>query len=143
MAGENDALAKDEAAFQFLWEEYERRLKEEQKYNEETVEIFPEPGFVIKTRDLKTGKKVFINVLQCDKVPAPHFQMEANQPEDEQRTRVPLSCADPRDDVDHCECLGYLLCNQEHKLIQRVSLSWPAMPGVRLRLEHRPGYTMQ
>lgn len=42
--------SNDGASFDFLWQEYEKRVAEMQAYEDNSLEIFPQPGLVIKTR---------------------------------------------------------------------------------------------
>ncbi|PNH10184.1 PIH1 domain-containing protein 1 [Tetrabaena socialis] len=85
-----------------------------------TEEITPEPGFVIKTSEVVSGRKVFINVCSSDRVAAPggwdHGLMPdevakaldkmatdggANMSASEvEALRFPLSCGPPRLDTD-------------------------------------------
>ena len=78
--------------------EYQRQLKEQQEYEQKSVEIFPEPVFVVKSR-LVSGEKLFINVCSAPEIPAPHLQPVEGEEYDE-RTRVPLSCAQLRKTID-------------------------------------------
>ncbi len=50
-----------------------------------TEEIEPEPAFVIKTVDKKSGTKVFLNVCGSDKVPAPGDWSNGQMPADVQK----------------------------------------------------------
>lgn len=80
----------------------------------ETENITPEPYFVIKTAN-EAGQKVFINVCGSPKIAAPGNWANGLMPEevtkalenmdnmdekDVQALRFPLSCSEPRVDVD-------------------------------------------
>ena len=76
-------------------------------------EIFPEPGFVVKTVD-DTGRKVFINVCGHFKIQAPgsdwangvvpeaveNALANLDDPEATQHLRFPLSVSDARNELD-------------------------------------------
>ncbi|GLI63806.1 hypothetical protein VaNZ11_006903 [Volvox africanus] len=87
-----------------------------------TEEIAPEPGFVIKTSEVASGKKVFINVCSSDRVSAPGGWANGMMPDEVaaaldklqsgengaaamtpgevETLRFPLSCGPPRLDND-------------------------------------------
>ncbi|GIL61383.1 hypothetical protein Vafri_15857 [Volvox africanus] len=87
-----------------------------------TEEIAPAPGFVIKTSEVASGKKVFINVCSSDRVPAPGGWSNGMMPDEVaaaldklqsgengaaamtpgevEALRFPLSCGAPRLDND-------------------------------------------
>ncbi|KAG2433462.1 hypothetical protein HXX76_008519 [Chlamydomonas incerta] len=89
-----------------------------------TEEITPEPGFVIKTNEMKTGGKVFINVCSHDRVTAPGGWSNGVMPDEVaaaleklqnaggdagaanmspgevEALRFPLACGAPRADTD-------------------------------------------
>jgi hypothetical protein len=79
------------------------------------VTVRPEPGFVIKTRDVASGMKVFLNVVANEHVEAPHMKSFAEM-EGEQGCRVPLSIGNPVEDFDKKNepCVSYdLVANPE------------------------------
>ena len=44
--------------FELVWEEYQRRLDAQREWDENGIDIHPDYGFVAKTRDPKSKKKV-------------------------------------------------------------------------------------
>ena len=67
--------------------------------------IQPNPGFVVKTKDLKSGTKVFINMTHHDIVEP--FEQKPIPEEDQEKygasstgVRIPLSLGDVREDQD-------------------------------------------
>jgi hypothetical protein len=81
----------------------------------EGEDIVPEAFFVVKTADVPTGRKVFINMCGSDKVAAPGAWKGGRMPDevssaldnldnlseaDAETLRFPLSCSDARRDVD-------------------------------------------
>eukprot|EP00933_Yihiella_yeosuensis_P052903 TRINITY_DN5103_c2_g1_i1.p1 TRINITY_DN5103_c2_g1~~TRINITY_DN5103_c2_g1_i1.p1 ORF type:complete len:449 (+),score=104.11 TRINITY_DN5103_c2_g1_i1:80-1426(+) len=67
--------------------------------NEGGITTRPEPGFVVKTRDVETGNKVFINVVASPHVEAPHMKSMIEL-DGEEGCRVPLSVGTPVEDFD-------------------------------------------
>jgi hypothetical protein len=63
------------------------------------ITVRPEPGFVIKTREMATGMKVFVNMVANEHIEAPHMKSYAEL-EGEQGCRVPLSIGTPVEDFD-------------------------------------------
>eukprot|EP00928_Gymnodinium_smaydae_P007493 TRINITY_DN12695_c0_g1_i1.p1 TRINITY_DN12695_c0_g1~~TRINITY_DN12695_c0_g1_i1.p1 ORF type:complete len:440 (+),score=115.68 TRINITY_DN12695_c0_g1_i1:104-1423(+) len=63
------------------------------------VTVRPEPGFVIKTRDTRSGMKIFMNVVSNEHVEAPHMKSLAEY-DGEEGCRVPLSIGTPVEDFD-------------------------------------------
>jgi hypothetical protein len=47
-----------EPNFEFLWEEYQKRMEAQREWEENGVDIHPDYGFVAKTRESKSKKKV-------------------------------------------------------------------------------------
>lgn len=62
------------------------------KANEEGIEVVPEPGMVIKTKNIETGTKIFINICQSDAInpPSNRSQLDENGVEQE-GVHVPIS----------------------------------------------------
>lgn len=63
------------------------------------VLVRPDPGFVIKTRDLQSGSKVFLNVVANKHVERPHMK-SIEELQGEQGCRVPMSVGNPVEDFD-------------------------------------------
>lgn len=63
------------------------------------ITVRPEPGFVIKTRDVHSGMKIFLNVVSNENVDKPHMKSFAEL-EGEEGCRVPLSVGTPVEDFD-------------------------------------------
>ncbi|CAE8678766.1 unnamed protein product [Polarella glacialis] len=59
----------------------------------------PKAGFVIKTRDMGAGTKIFLNVVSSEHVEAPHMKSFAEL-EGEEGCRVPLSVGTGLEDFD-------------------------------------------
>ena len=69
----------------------------------------PTPGFVVKTRDAASGRKVMLNVCGCDAVPAPgdwagghvplavREALRSGEHSDANALRFPLSCGEARE----------------------------------------------
>jgi hypothetical protein len=92
----------EEAKLEDLWAQYEKAVKDKQQFNEESLEIYPAPGFVVKTWELDDKqaivRKVFVNVCSEPSIGAPVEQQdEANN---ETKLRIPISCGAPRELVD-------------------------------------------
>jgi hypothetical protein len=67
--------------------------------------ITPNKGYVVKTTDISTGEKVFINICSHDIVDLPE-QKDLPEMEDHLALRVPLSLGNPRPDHDKSKVLG-------------------------------------
>merc|ERR1719408_409512 len=79
------------------------------------ITVRPDPGFVVKTRDVQSGMKVFINITSNEHIEAPHVQSIADM-EGEEGVRVPLSVGSPVEDFDKKNepCVTYdLVANPE------------------------------
>jgi len=79
------------------------------------ITVRPEPGFVVKTRDVNSGLKVFINITSNEHIEAPHVQSLADM-DGEEGVRVPLSLGTPVEDFDKKNeaCVTYdLVANPE------------------------------
>lgn len=77
--------------------------------------VRPDPGFVVKTRDLRAGTKVFINIVSNENIEAPHTTSMADM-DGEEGVRVPLSVGTPVEDFDkkNDPCVTYdLVANPE------------------------------
>jgi len=77
--------------------------------------VRPDPGFVVKTHDVQSGMKVFINITANEHIEAPHVQSLADM-EGEEGVRVPLSIGTPMEDFDKKNepCVTYdLVANPE------------------------------
>lgn len=61
--------------------------------------ITPNKGYVVKTSDISSGEKVFINICSHDIVDLPE-QKDMPEIEDHLALRVPLSLGNPRPDHD-------------------------------------------
>ncbi|CAJ1326900.1 unnamed protein product [Effrenium voratum] len=59
----------------------------------------PEPGFVVKTKDLEAGTKIFVNIVTSPHIEAPHMK-SYTELEGEQGCRVPLSIGTAVEDFD-------------------------------------------
>ncbi len=99
--------AADEKKFEFLWEEYQKRVAEEKAYLDLGQDIFPEPGFVLKAFTSSVGKgehmqmvqrKVFVNLCMDPAIGPPKSEDVENS--DETRLRIPMSCGPPREELD-------------------------------------------
>jgi hypothetical protein len=67
----------------------------------EGMEIVPSPGFVIKTYDLATGEKVFINICTSENLEKPAMKKKLDENGVEQEgMNIPLSLGDKRDCTD-------------------------------------------
>merc|ERR1719343_1567058 len=63
------------------------------------ITVRPDPGFVVKTREVSSGMKVFLNIVSNEHVEAPHMKSFAEL-EGEEGCRVPLSVGTPVEDFD-------------------------------------------
>jgi len=72
------------------------------------ITVRPDPGFVIKTREISSGMKVFLNVVSNEHVEEPHMK-SFEELEGEEGCRVPLSVGSPVEDFDkkHEPCVTY------------------------------------
>jgi hypothetical protein len=72
------------------------------------VTVQPTPGYVVKTEDMESGQKVFINVCCTDFVEKPHEKSLPDQGE-EMGIRVPLSVGTGEEDFDkqNTPCVTY------------------------------------
>lgn len=89
------------------------------------ITVRPEPGFVIKTRDVESGMKVFINVVSNDNIERPHMK-SLEELQGEEGCRVPLSVGTPVEDFDKKKepCITYdIVANPE---IVEASVKEPA-----------------
>lgn len=70
--------------------------------------VRPEPGFVIKTRDVNSGMKIFLNVVSNEHVEKPHMK-SLEELQGEEGCRVPLSVGSPVEDFDKKNeaCVSY------------------------------------
>jgi len=111
------AAALDEARLEWLWSEYERQMEESKQYQALGQDIFPQPGFVIKTflhsapsrpvpqfptlspeqlraagagpgASVQNRIKFFVNVCSDPAIELPHMQPA---PDGTEQLRVPLS----------------------------------------------------
>jgi len=95
------------------------------------MEIEPEPGFVIKTHNMKTvegfteGLKIFINICHNGKVPPPPIATDeeirkAIEAEDNTKYKVPLSLSTPRTDLDKSgkTCIVFDACVNTNPIIK-------------------------
>ena len=55
---DSSSAATGEPNFEFLWEEYQKRMESQREWEENGVDIHPDYGFVAKTRETKSRKKV-------------------------------------------------------------------------------------
>jgi len=80
---------------------YEKMLSEglPQEEDLEGITVQPTPGFVVKTRDLNSGMKTFLNVTCNEHIEAPHVKSLVEL-EGEEGVRVPLSVGTPVEDFD-------------------------------------------
>jgi hypothetical protein len=79
------------------------------------IHVRPDAGFVVKTRDVASGMKVFMNIVSNEHVEKPHMKSFADI-EGEQGCRVPLSIGTPVEDFDKKgePCVTYdLVANPE------------------------------
>jgi len=83
--------------------------------------VIPNPGMCIKTRDEKTGKKVFVNLCHSEDVPEPQVHLtdqeladilDGGSNNEVDDIRFPMSIGDKRDEVDKagkpsfaCDCI--------------------------------------
>jgi len=77
--------------------------------------VRPDPGFVVKTFDMQSGMKVFINITANEHIEAPHVQ-SLTEADGEEGVRVPLSVGTPIEDFDKKNepCVTYdLVANPE------------------------------
>jgi hypothetical protein len=72
------------------------------------VTVQPTPGYVVKTEDIESGQKIFINVCCTDFVEKPHEKSLPDQGE-EMGIRVPLSVGTGEEDFDkqNSPCVTY------------------------------------
>mmetsp|Transcript_38424 Transcript_38424/g.99445 ORF Transcript_38424/g.99445 Transcript_38424/m.99445 type:complete len:448 (-) Transcript_38424:95-1438(-) len=63
------------------------------------ITVRPEPGFVIKTRDVTSGMKIFINVVSNEHIERPHMK-SLEELQGEEGCRVPMSVGTPVEDFD-------------------------------------------
>eukprot|EP00929_Paragymnodinium_shiwhaense_P000855 TRINITY_DN10105_c0_g1_i1.p1 TRINITY_DN10105_c0_g1~~TRINITY_DN10105_c0_g1_i1.p1 ORF type:complete len:428 (-),score=101.60 TRINITY_DN10105_c0_g1_i1:418-1701(-) len=79
------------------------------------ITVRPDPGFVIKTRDVASGMKIFLNIVSNEHIESPHMK-SFEEIEGEQGCRVPLSIGTPVEDFDKKNepCVTYdLVANPE------------------------------
>lgn len=89
--------------FDQLWLEYEKHLAEMKEYEAQSMDIFPEAGFVLKTfipADAKRPQqlKAFVNLCTDPSIAPPSTEHTGKDNED--RLRIPLSCGPLRDGTD-------------------------------------------
>lgn len=80
------------------------------KKQEEGIEVIPDPGFVVKTKTLAEGKKIFINICQSTKLQEPATKKKLdNEGKEQEGINIPLSLGPPLTDVDKsgAECTVY------------------------------------
>jgi len=72
------------------------------------ITVRPDAGFVVKTRDIQSGMKVFLNIVSNEHVEKPHMKSLAEL-EGEEGCRVPLSIGTPVEDFDKKQepCVTY------------------------------------
>jgi len=72
------------------------------------ITVRPDPGFVVKTREVSSGMKVFLNIVSNEHVEEPHMKNFAEL-EGEEGCRVPLSVGTPVEDFDKKQepCVTY------------------------------------
>jgi hypothetical protein len=130
VGGEDAEGATRAAQMDFLWEQYQRELEQQRELEAQSVEIFPEPAFVVKSlvtevvADLaaaaaakavaskavldavRVGHKIFVNVCYSDAIAEPS---EQKGEDGEARLRIPLSCSEPAlgKDKEGRECVVF------------------------------------
>lgn len=62
--------------------------------------LLVQPGFVLKAREVSTGKKVFINICQSENVQPAAATDTVHQKKKGQQWSIPYSLASPREDLD-------------------------------------------
>lgn len=93
--------------------------------------ITPSKGYVVKTSDLSSSEKVFINICSHEIVDLPE-QKDLPEVEDHLALRVPLSLGNPR--PDHDKSKNYLRRQDLHNIRRD---SQPGDPG---KIAGRPDY---
>merc|ERR1719277_2742494 len=97
------------------------------------ITVRPDPGFVVKTRDIQSGMKVFLNVVSNEHVEGPHMKSLAEL-DGEEGCRVPLSIGTPVEDFDKKNepCVTYdLVANPE---VVKESKNTPAFRDTLVQL---------
>ena len=80
------------------YEEEIAKLEEERGMS--VVFINPKPGYVLKTKNLATGNKVFINICSDDNIAKPTSKVERVAGSQGLQWSIPYSQSQPREDVD-------------------------------------------
>mmetsp|Transcript_87045 Transcript_87045/g.246769 ORF Transcript_87045/g.246769 Transcript_87045/m.246769 type:complete len:429 (-) Transcript_87045:99-1385(-) len=103
-----DLLASGGDIEQYL-QNYEQMLESSCQYGngvplnqvdaEGGVTVRPDPGFVVKTKDMASGMKIFINIVSNENVEKPHMK-SFTEMDGEEGCRVPLSVGTAVEDFD-------------------------------------------
>jgi PIH1 N-terminal domain/PIH1 CS-like domain len=101
---DNNAAAVSGPDLDTLWAEYDKKLQRQKEYEREGVDMFPDPGIVLKVKIMQSeqdqqcvaGRKLFINMCMSDMIVEPSIE----NIDDQERLRVPLSCGAIRLDHD-------------------------------------------
>ena len=64
------------------------------------VFINPKPGYVLKTKDLSEGHKIFINICSDDNIGKPCSRVERQSGSSGLSWSIPYSQSQPREDID-------------------------------------------
>ena len=80
------------------YEEEIAKLEEERGNN--VVFINPKPGYVLKTKNLESGNKVFINICSDDNIAKPTSRAGRVSGSQGLQWSIPYSQSQPRDDID-------------------------------------------
>jgi hypothetical protein len=102
--GDEETLMSEPSAdnpnFDFLWEEYQKRLHAQKEWDELGIDIHPDYGFVAKTRLTSDKKKVFINIVSSPMLAPPAEEPVPSGEAGQTRIRIPMSCEGPFNDMD-------------------------------------------
>jgi len=80
---------------------YEEEIaKMEEERGNSVVFINPKPGYVLKTKDLNDGHKIFINICSDDNIGKPTSKAEKLSKTQGLQWSIPYSQAQPREDID-------------------------------------------
>ncbi|CEP02050.1 unnamed protein product (mitochondrion) [Plasmodiophora brassicae] len=95
--GGPSSSASADPSLEFLWEQYGEQLRARRDYEDNGVDVDPEPGFAVKTALADApDKKVFVNVCSSECIAAPSQEGV----DDDVRLRVPISCGPARASAD-------------------------------------------
>lgn len=99
--------------------DFEDRCNLDKAHIEEAITVQPDPCFVVKTYNAKSGQKVFLNVVSSEHVEAPRVLISDNI-DGEEGVRVPLRVGTPEEDFDKKQepCVTYDVMTNPDTLVE-------------------------